>query len=73
MFRLATRWNILGAVALCAFVGASVLAWGWYAVLPPDAVANASYVGRETCIKCHEPQYNLWKGSDHERAMDYAT
>ncbi|MCK4289290.1 MAG: hypothetical protein KAW86_08820, partial [Bacteroidales bacterium] len=31
------------------------------------------YVGRNTCIECHEAEYNDWKGSDHDLAMDYAT
>src|SRR5258705_2440923 len=73
MSRLPTRWTLSIAVAVCAFVAVSVLAWDWYAVVPPEAVANAQYVGRDTCIKCHQPQYDLWHGSDHDRAMDYAT
>ncbi len=31
------------------------------------------YVGRNTCIECHEAEYNDWKGSDHDNAMDTAT
>jgi tetratricopeptide (TPR) repeat protein len=71
--RLATRRTFLVAVAVCAIAVVSALAWGWYAIVPPAAVANAHYVGRDTCIKCHQPQYDLWHGSDHDRAMDYAT
>ena len=33
---------------------------------------QAKYVGREACIECHEAEYNDWKGSDHDLAMDYA-
>ncbi|MCK5857596.1 MAG: tetratricopeptide repeat protein [Bacteroidales bacterium] len=33
---------------------------------------TAKYVGKETCIACHEAEYNDWKGSDHDLAMDYA-
>jgi tetratricopeptide (TPR) repeat protein len=73
MSRLATRWTLFVTVGLCASVAAGVLAWDWYTVVPPEAVANAQYVGRDTCIKCHQPQYDLWHGSDHDRAMDYAT
>ena len=73
MSRLATRWTLAVAVAVCASVAAGVLAWDWYAVVPPEAVANAHYVGRDSCIQCHQPQYELWHGSDHDRAMDYAT
>ena len=31
-----------------------------------------TFVGRETCIDCHKIQYDLWLGSDHDLAMDYA-
>jgi len=33
----------------------------------------AEYVGRESCRECHEMQYNLFQGSDHDMAMDTAT
>jgi tetratricopeptide (TPR) repeat protein len=50
-----------------------VLAWDWYSVVPPDAVANADYVGRQTCAECHKSEHELWLGSDHDRAMELAT
>lgn len=31
------------------------------------------YVGRSTCIECHVKEYELWKGSHHDRAMDHAS
>src|SRR5438270_3087283 len=71
MPRLAKGWLTLFIVVVCA--GASVLVWEWYSVVPPEAVANAHYLGRETCVQCHQAQYELWHGSDHDRAMDYAT
>jgi tetratricopeptide (TPR) repeat protein len=73
MSRLATRWTFLAVVAVCASVAAGTLGWDWYKTVPAEVVDNAQYVGRETCIKCHQPQYDLWHGSDHDRAMDYAT
>ncbi len=73
MSRLATPRTLLIAVAACASLAAGTLAWDWYRVVPPNVVAGAQYVGRETCIKCHQQQYDLWRGSDHDRAMDYAT
>jgi predicted CXXCH cytochrome family protein len=73
MSRLATRSTFLAAVAVCASVAAGTLGWDWYKTVPAEVVDNASYVGRETCIKCHQPQYDLWHGSDHDKAMDYAT
>ena len=30
------------------------------------------YVGRESCKDCHLSEYNDWKGSHHDRAMDVA-
>ncbi|MDF1574923.1 MAG: tetratricopeptide repeat protein [Bacteroidales bacterium] len=34
---------------------------------------TAKYMGRESCRECHEKQYNLFQGSDHDQAMDTAT
>ncbi len=31
------------------------------------------FVGREACAKCHEKEDGLWKGSDHDLAMQPAT
>jgi tetratricopeptide (TPR) repeat protein len=73
MSRLATGWIILFAVAVAGLIAAGVLAWDWYSVVPPEEVTNAHYVGRDTCIKCHQRQYDLWHGSDHDRAMALAT
>ena len=33
----------------------------------------AEYRGRESCRECHEKEYNLFQGSDHDMAMDLAT
>jgi predicted CXXCH cytochrome family protein len=33
----------------------------------------ADYVGREQCRECHEKEYDLFQGSDHDMAMDTAT
>ncbi len=34
---------------------------------------KAQFVGRQTCIECHEEQYKEWIGSHHDRSMDVAT
>ncbi len=31
------------------------------------------YVGREACRECHQKEYDLFRGSDHDMAMDTAT
>jgi tetratricopeptide (TPR) repeat protein len=30
---------------------------------------QAEFVGGKECISCHQREYELWKGSDHDRAM----
>ena len=61
-----------------------VLAFGAFACLagcgqpespPPNNESSAprTFVGREACRDCHEKQYDLYVGSDHDMAMDTAT
>jgi len=33
----------------------------------------ATFVGSETCAGCHRAEAELWRGSQHRRAMDHAT
>ncbi|HDR67876.1 MAG TPA: tetratricopeptide repeat protein [Bacteroidaceae bacterium] len=33
---------------------------------------HAQYVGRQICSECHEKEFNLFLGSDHDHAMDHA-
>jgi tetratricopeptide (TPR) repeat protein len=64
-------WVIVPAAGLAIAGGA--LAWDWYSVVPKEEVANATFVGSQTCAECHQPEHQLWKGSDHDRAMELAT
>ena len=51
-----------------------ILLWpalDWWIALPEGRTAH--YVGRPTCSDCHPRQATLWKGSDHDLAMDLAT
>jgi len=34
---------------------------------------SPTFVGKESCMECHKVQYELWKGSDHDLAMDHAS
>ena len=36
-------------------------------------IQKTEFVGGRECISCHQREYNLWKGSDHDNAMDFAT
>lgn len=67
------RRGLLIAAALfgLSLLGAAVVWADWYFGLPADAVA--SYVGRQSCLQCHQPQHEEWRGSHHDLAMDRAT
>jgi tetratricopeptide (TPR) repeat protein len=69
-------WKIAGIAALSVIV----VAIPFYVVKEtqriatdkvPD-IADASFVGREQCIDCHDAAYEQWLGSDHDNAMDVA-
>lgn len=34
---------------------------------------QAQFVGGKECISCHQREYDLWKNSNHDNAMDVAT
>ncbi len=39
----------------------------------PAPTHVATFVGRVSCQECHKKEYDLWQGSDHDKAMDIAT
>lgn len=43
----------------------------WWSAAPPEVAK--SYVGRQTCARCHQEEVQQWTGSDHDRALDLAT
>jgi len=63
----ASLYVLTGLIVLLA-LGVGV---DWYTALPADV--QATYVGRDTCAKCHQNQLRLWTGSDHDRAMELPT
>jgi len=38
----------------------------------PLTESKLAYVGKESCIECHEAEYQDWTGSDHDLSMDFA-
>jgi len=61
-----------------AVAGVAVLAAGlgyvlWDRSAPRPDPAPATYVGSETCAGCHRAQADLWRASQHKRAMDHAS
>ncbi len=73
-----SRWRLRGRIlipflilAVVAICGALVFA-DWWTVLS-DEEAQPTYVGRQTCLECHQEQHRKWTGSHHDLAMDRAT
>lgn len=62
-----TQWIVLCLLLLAG----SLLAADWWTVVPPET--QPQYVGRDSCIKCHQQEHTRWTGSDHDLAMDLAT
>lgn len=65
------RLSAMGLGIVLVVVVASVAGWQWYDCLP--AGLQAEYVGDASCIKCHQAEYEAWKGSDHDWAMRRAS
>jgi tetratricopeptide (TPR) repeat protein len=63
------RIHVLAACAL--LVGSAVVLADWWTCLPADT--QATFVGSQSCIECHQDYYDQWKGSHHDLAMDRAT
>jgi tetratricopeptide (TPR) repeat protein len=70
--RAATRrpWFVAAALAL---IFGSWAAADWRRAAPPDALRQAKYVGRDSCVQCHQAAAAEYHGSDHDRAMEPAT
>jgi len=70
--RAPARWvRVLLWAAVPLVLGGGLVLADWWICLPDDA--QATYVGRESCIECHREQYDAWVGSHHDLAMDVAT
>ncbi len=61
------------AVVLAVLVVVGLVAADWYSAEPPRALAEATYVGRNACIDCHQTEHDEFVGSHHDRAMELAT
>ena len=54
-------------------VGLAIVYADWHSAAPPDALRQATYVGRASCVDCHQQEHADWTGSHHDLAMDLAT
>jgi tetratricopeptide (TPR) repeat protein len=58
----------LGSLVLSA---AAYLAADWWNGVPDEV--EATYVGRQSCVECHQKEAERYQGSYHDKAMDLAT
>jgi Tfp pilus assembly protein PilF len=69
------RWKLIGVIATALIVFTIPLSvWRYSSRLAaPQTRLAAEFVGSEKCKSCHQPEYELWKGSNHYHAMEVAT
>ena len=70
-FRLSRRLLLVVILLAMPLVIGGLVFADWYRTIPADA--KATYVGRQSCIKCHQQEHDDWHGSHHDLAMDVAT
>jgi tetratricopeptide (TPR) repeat protein len=58
-------------VGLLVAAGAAYVAADWWIGVPADV--QAMYVGRQSCVQCHQREAERYIGSYHDKAMDLAT
>lgn len=74
LFRRHRGFSGWWVLAICAALAAMALVTAdWYSAEPPAALLEATYLGRESCIQCHQVEHELFVGSDHDRAMELPT
>ena len=78
MFRDLVPGTLLTSIGICCVIITAVNCSRNDSALPVAQTESgprltATYVGRQQCRECHEMEYNLFQGSDHDMAMDTAT
>jgi predicted CXXCH cytochrome family protein len=71
------KWLIAGAVAAIGAAAAVVYFRPATHKAPESAAAavavSAQYVGAKACASCHAKEFDAWKGSHHDLAMQHAS
>ncbi len=70
-FPMTLRRTLIVVPLVLVGVATLLVAGDWWISLPADA--EATYVGRDECRRCHEQECDLWKNSDHDKSMAPAT
>jgi len=65
-------WEILGLASLAVVVAAVPLSLLRRPAPTGRGPAAPAFVGTAACIACHREEYESWRGSDHDLAMDVA-
>jgi len=65
-------WNIAGLAATVVIVLSFPLSLIMNRNAGQDDQTTVVFTGGKACIECHQKEYRLWKGSDHEKAMSIA-
>lgn len=64
-------WLPLVIAAVVVVAAGGLIYADWHSTIPEDT--HATYVGRQTCIQCHQQQADAFHNSHHDLAMDHAT
>jgi tetratricopeptide (TPR) repeat protein len=69
MFDMISIWKKVGIVSTGIIVIMIPLSLLIHKPTSTSQTNEATFVGGKECISCHQREYDLWKGSDHDRAM----
>ncbi len=68
------KWKITGIVSTAIIVAVFPLQFFKFSLQhAEDGDVFPVFTGTASCLECHQVEYNLWEGSDHDLAMDHAT
>jgi hypothetical protein len=66
-------WNRTGIIATLVIVLSIPLSLVLNRKAGNSKIQAAYFTGGRSCIECHQKEFRLWSGSDHDKAMSVAT
>lgn len=69
MMNTISNWKLAGIISTAIIVLMIPLSLLIHRPSSDQEIKKAKFVGGKECISCHQREYELWKGSDHDRAM----
>jgi hypothetical protein len=64
-----SNWKLAGIISTAIIVLMIPLSLILHSTSTISIQKQAQFVGGKECLSCHQREYELWKGSDHDRAM----